>query len=92
MPNKDVATKYGVRRNTVLTWVKSKDKLIASLKRSEENAREARKYQSMVSFLKKKPWNLRKYWIKPTIFASNVVQSIQLLIELVEEVVNLLVL
>lgn len=53
MPNKDVATKYGVRRNTVLTWVKSKDKLIASLKRSEENAREARKYQSMVSFLKK---------------------------------------
>ena len=29
MPNKDVAAKYGVPRNTVSIWVKSKDKLIA---------------------------------------------------------------
>ena len=31
LSNKDVATKYGVPRNTVSTWVKNKHKLTASL-------------------------------------------------------------
>ena len=31
LSNKDVATKYGVQRNTVSTWVKNKHKLIALL-------------------------------------------------------------
>ena len=33
LSNKDVATKYGVPRNIVSTWVKSKHKLTASLKK-----------------------------------------------------------
>ena len=33
LSNKDVATKYGVQRNTVSTWVKNKHKLIALLEK-----------------------------------------------------------
>ena len=33
LSNKDVATKYGVPRNTVLTWVKNKHKLTALLQK-----------------------------------------------------------
>ena len=35
LSNKDVATKYGVLRNTVSTWVKNKNKLTASLEKRE---------------------------------------------------------
>ena len=33
LTNKDVATKYGVPRNTVFTWGKNKHKLTASLEK-----------------------------------------------------------
>ena len=33
MTSKDVAAKYGVPKNTISTWVKSKHKLTASLKK-----------------------------------------------------------
>ena len=39
MLNKDVAAKYGVRRNTISTWIKSKHKLTASLEKKEMNSR-----------------------------------------------------
>ena len=38
LSNKDVATKYGVPRNTVSTWVKDKDKLTASLVKKGMNS------------------------------------------------------
>ena len=38
MSNKDVATKYGVTRNTVSTWVKNKHKLTASLEKKGMNS------------------------------------------------------
>ena len=38
LPNKDVATKYGVPRNTVSTWVKNKHKLTASLEKRGINS------------------------------------------------------
>ena len=38
LSNKDVATKYGVPRNTVLTWVKNKHKLTASLEKKGMNS------------------------------------------------------
>ena len=33
MSNKDVAAKYGVPKNTLSTWVKSKEKLFAALEK-----------------------------------------------------------
>ena len=38
LSNKDVATKYGVPRNTVSTWVKNKHKLITSLEKNGMNS------------------------------------------------------
>ena len=40
MSNNGVAAKYGVPRNTVLTWVKSKYKLVASLKHSHKKRKD----------------------------------------------------
>ena len=40
MSNKDVEAKYGVPRNTVLTWVKSKHKLTASLETWRYNTKQ----------------------------------------------------
>ena len=37
LSNKDVATKYGVPQNTVLTWIKNKHKLTASLEKNKMN-------------------------------------------------------
>ena len=37
LSNKDVAVKYGVPRNTVLTWVENKHKLTASLEKKRMN-------------------------------------------------------
>ena len=38
LSNKDVATKYGVPRNTVSTWFKNKHKLTASLEKKGMNS------------------------------------------------------
>ena len=38
LSSKDVATKYGVPRNTVSTWVKNKHKLTASLETKGVNS------------------------------------------------------
>ena len=35
LPNKDVATKYGVQKNTISTWIKNKDKILSSLEKGE---------------------------------------------------------
>ena len=35
MPNKDVATKYGVPKNTISTWIKNKDKIFSSLEKGQ---------------------------------------------------------
>ena len=70
MPNKDVAAKYGFPRNTVRNTVKNSKRkntrggdIENSTKQLTPNSltRETRKYQSMVSFLKKELWNLRKH-------------------------------
>ena len=34
-PNKDVATKYGVPKNTISTWIKNKDKILSSLEKGQ---------------------------------------------------------
>ena len=36
LSNKDVAAKYGVPKNTLSTWVKSKEKLFAALKKGNK--------------------------------------------------------
>ena len=33
LPNKDVATKYGVPKTTIATWIKSKDKILSSFEK-----------------------------------------------------------
>ena len=35
LPNKDVATKYGVPKNTISTWIKNKDKILSSLEKGQ---------------------------------------------------------
>ena len=35
MPNKDIATKYGVPKNTISTWIKNKDKILSSLEKGQ---------------------------------------------------------
>ena len=40
LSDKDVATKYGVSRNTVSAWVKNKHKLTASLEKNGMNSHE----------------------------------------------------
>ena len=35
LPNKDVATKYGVPKNTISTWIKNKDKMLSSLEKGQ---------------------------------------------------------
>ena len=34
-PNKDVATKYDVPKNTTSTWIKNKDKILSSLEKGQ---------------------------------------------------------
>ena len=35
LPNKDVATKYGVPKNTISTWIKNKNKILSSLEKRQ---------------------------------------------------------
>ena len=35
LPNKDVAIKYGVPKNTISTWIKNKDKILSSLEKGQ---------------------------------------------------------
>ena len=35
LPNKDVATKYGVPKNTISAWIKNKDKILSSLEKAQ---------------------------------------------------------
>ena len=35
LPNKDVATKYGVPKNTISKWIKNKDKILSSLEKGQ---------------------------------------------------------
>ena len=35
LPNKEVATKYGVPKNTISTWIKNKDKVLSSLEKGK---------------------------------------------------------
>ena len=50
LSKKDVATKYGVPRNTVSTWVRNKQKLTASLEKMGMNS--SRKYKRCGNFEK----------------------------------------
>ena len=43
LSNKDVAEKYGVPKNTILTWIKNKSKYFAALEQSS-NKRKILKY------------------------------------------------
>ena len=35
LPNKDVATKYGLPKNTISTWIENKDKTLPSLEKGQ---------------------------------------------------------
>ena len=35
LPNKDVATKYGVPKNAISRWIKNKDKILSSLEKGQ---------------------------------------------------------
>ena len=43
LSNKDVAEKYVLPRNTILTWVKSKSKHFAALKKSSNKRKKTKK-------------------------------------------------
>ena len=40
LPNRDVATKYGVPKNTISTWIKNKDKILSSLEKGQNVKRQ----------------------------------------------------
>ena len=39
LPNKDVATKYGVPKNIISTWIKNKNKILSSLEKGQNAKR-----------------------------------------------------
>ena len=43
LSNKDIAAKYGVPRNTISTWVKSKSKYFAALEQSSNKRKKTKK-------------------------------------------------
>ena len=42
LSNKNVAEKYGVRKNTVSTWVKNKEKIFTALEKSSNKRKKVR--------------------------------------------------